>query len=50
MADRGLVSAPNAAAGLPFYIGGQPQGFFPLGSETGLPVQSTITAAPPETA
>ena len=49
MADRGLVSAPNAAAGLPFYIGGQPTGFFPLGSETGLPVESTITAAPPET-
>ena len=47
MADRGLVSAPNAAAGLPFYIGGQPTGFFPLGSETGLPVQSTITTAPP---
>jgi membrane protease subunit (stomatin/prohibitin family) len=50
MADRGLVSAPNAAAGLPFYIGGQPTGFFPLGSETGLPVQSTITLAPPEDA
>jgi membrane protease subunit (stomatin/prohibitin family) len=48
MADRGLVSAPNAAAGLPFYIGGQPTGFFPLGNETGLPVQSTITQAPPE--
>jgi membrane protease subunit (stomatin/prohibitin family) len=47
MADRGLVSAPNAAAGMPFYIGGQPSGFYPLGSETGLPVQSTITEAPP---
>jgi membrane protease subunit (stomatin/prohibitin family) len=47
MADRGLVSAPNAAAGMPFYIGGQPTGFYPLGSETGLPVQSTITEAPP---
>jgi membrane protease subunit (stomatin/prohibitin family) len=46
MAERGLVSAPNAAAGLPFYIGGQPTGFYPLGSETGLPVQSTITTAP----
>ena len=48
MADRGLVSAPNAAAGAPFYIGGTPTGFFPLASETGLPTQSTITAAPPE--
>jgi hypothetical protein len=47
MAERGLVSAPNAAAGMPFYIGGQPTGFYPLGSETGLPVQSTITEAPP---
>ncbi len=48
MADRGLVSAPNAAAGMPFYIGGQPTGFFPLGNETGLPIQSTITTAPEE--
>lgn len=37
MADKGLVSAPNAAAGLPFYIGGQPTGFYPLGSEVGVP-------------
>jgi len=36
MADRGLVSAPNAAAGVPFQIGGQPTGFYPLGPETGL--------------
>ena len=36
MAEKGLVSAPNAAAGLPFNIGGQPTGFFPLGAETGL--------------
>lgn len=35
MADRGLASAPNAAAGLPFYIGGQPTGFYPIGAETG---------------
>jgi membrane protease subunit (stomatin/prohibitin family) len=47
MADQGLVSAPNAAAGLPFFIGGQPSGFYPLGAETGLPVQSTIKAPPP---
>jgi membrane protease subunit (stomatin/prohibitin family) len=36
MADRGLVSAPNAATGQPFHIGGQPTGFYPLGSEIGL--------------
>ncbi len=48
MADRGLVSAPNAAAGMPFNIGGQPTGFIPLANEAGLPVQSTITQAPAE--
>jgi membrane protease subunit (stomatin/prohibitin family) len=37
MAEKGLVSAPNAAAGLPFTIGGQTTGFIPLGPETGLP-------------
>jgi membrane protease subunit (stomatin/prohibitin family) len=37
MAERGLVSAPNAAAGLPFNIGGQPVGVYPLGPEAGLP-------------
>jgi membrane protease subunit (stomatin/prohibitin family) len=36
MAEKGLVSAPNAAAGLPFHIGGQPTGFYPLGDETGV--------------
>ena len=37
MAEKGLVSAPNAAVGAPFQIGGQgPVGFFPVGSETGL--------------
>ena len=36
MAEKGLVSAPNAAAGLPFQIGGQPTGFYPLGPDTGL--------------
>jgi membrane protease subunit (stomatin/prohibitin family) len=30
MAARGLVSAPNAAIGAPFQIGGQPIGTFPL--------------------
>jgi membrane protease subunit (stomatin/prohibitin family) len=48
MADRGLVSAPNAAAGMPFNIGAQPTGFVPLGNEAGLPIGSTITQAPPE--
>jgi membrane protease subunit (stomatin/prohibitin family) len=46
MADRGLVSAPNAAAGVPFQIGGQPAGFYPVGPETGLPAQSTVQPAP----
>jgi membrane protease subunit (stomatin/prohibitin family) len=37
MAEKGLVSAPNAAAGVPFNIGGQPPvGFYPIGHETGL--------------
>jgi membrane protease subunit (stomatin/prohibitin family) len=37
MAEKGLVSAPNAAVGLPFQIGGQPPvGFYPVGAETGL--------------
>jgi membrane protease subunit (stomatin/prohibitin family) len=30
MAERGLVSAPNAAAGAPFQIGGQTGGFYPV--------------------
>lgn len=30
MADRGLASAPNAAAGHPFQIGGQVTGFYPI--------------------
>ena len=34
MAEKGLVSAPNAAAGLPFYIGGQPQGMFSVNTDT----------------
>src|SRR5580698_4710697 len=37
MADKGLVSAPNAAAGLPFNIGGQPTGMYNLDASTGLP-------------
>jgi membrane protease subunit (stomatin/prohibitin family) len=36
MADKGLVSAPNAAAGVPFVIGGTPAGVFPLGNEVGV--------------
>lgn len=36
MADKGLVSAPNAAAGVPFHIGGQPAGIYPLGTEVGV--------------
>ena len=37
MAEKGLVSAPNAAAGVPFQIGGQPTGMYAVGAETGLP-------------
>ena len=36
MAEKGLVSAPNAAAGQSFNIGGPATGFYPLGAETGL--------------
>jgi membrane protease subunit (stomatin/prohibitin family) len=36
MAEKGLVSAPNAAAGVPFAIGGQPAGFYSVGAEAGL--------------
>jgi len=50
MADRGLVSAPNAAAGLPFYIGGAPTGFYPLAAETGLPIASPQQEPPPPAA
>jgi len=37
MAEKGLVSAPNAAIGAPFFIGGQgTSGFYPVGAEAGL--------------
>ena len=36
MAEKGLVSAPNAAAGLPFNVGGSPSGFYSISAETGL--------------
>jgi membrane protease subunit (stomatin/prohibitin family) len=37
MAEKGLVSAPNAAVGAPFVIGGQPPvGFYNVTDETGL--------------
>ena len=37
MAEKGLVSAPNAAVGAPFMIGGQPPvGFYNITDETGL--------------
>jgi membrane protease subunit (stomatin/prohibitin family) len=47
MAERGIVSAPNAAAGVPFYIGGQPAGTYPLGIDTGLPVQAPVPPIQP---
>ena len=37
MAEKGLVSAPNAACGEPFHVGGQAQGFYSVAAETGLP-------------
>jgi membrane protease subunit (stomatin/prohibitin family) len=46
MAENGLVSAPNAAAGAPFIIGGQPTGFYPLGGETGLPIATPRQSTP----
>ena len=36
MAEKGLVSAPNAAAGVPFNIGGQSTGVYSVGADTGL--------------
>ena len=37
MAEKGLVSAPNAAAGVPFNIGGQTAGMYQVGAtDTGL--------------
>ncbi|HWB58296.1 MAG TPA: SPFH domain-containing protein [Chthoniobacteraceae bacterium] len=41
MAERGLISAPNAAAGLPFYIGGPPTGFYSVGVDATNPVPPT---------
>jgi len=36
MADKGLISAPNAAAGLPFNIGGQAMPTFGLDKDLNL--------------
>ena len=36
MAEKGLVSAPNAAAGQPFSIGGPATGFYPVGEGVGI--------------
>lgn len=41
MAEKGLVSAPNAAAGMPYYIGAQPIATVDLGTQAG--------TVPPET-
>ena len=48
MAERGLVSAPNAAAGLPFNIGGPMTGVYPLGAQTGLPTQAPAPGPAPQ--
>jgi membrane protease subunit (stomatin/prohibitin family) len=45
MADRGIVSAPNAAAGVPFQVGGQPTPIYPIGPETGLQAQPVTSLA-----
>jgi membrane protease subunit (stomatin/prohibitin family) len=37
MAEKGLVSAPNAAAGVPFQIGSPATGVYSLNTDTGLP-------------
>lgn len=41
MADKGLVSAPNAATGQPFNVGGQATGFYSVGAEAGLPEEKS---------
>jgi membrane protease subunit (stomatin/prohibitin family) len=41
MAEKGLVSAPNAAAGVPFTIGVPAAGFYQLGLENGLPAKNS---------
>jgi membrane protease subunit (stomatin/prohibitin family) len=46
MADKGLVSAPNAAVGYPFVVGGSTTGFYPVGAESGLAAEAP---APPKT-
>ncbi len=35
MAEKGLVSAPNAAVGLPYYVGIPATGTYPMGVDTG---------------
>jgi hypothetical protein len=44
MAEKGLVSAPNAAAGLPFQIGGAASGFYSI--DTGVGGNSDAASAP----
>src|SRR6202789_3055472 len=41
MAEKGLISAPNAAAGVPFQIGGQTGGFYSVDPLTNEPTQGT---------
>jgi hypothetical protein len=41
MAEKGLVSAPNAAAGVPFSIGVPAAGFYQVGPENGLPAKNS---------
>jgi membrane protease subunit (stomatin/prohibitin family) len=48
MADKGLVSAPNAAVGYPFTVGGPTTGFYPVGAEAGLPTGNPSGGNPGE--
>jgi hypothetical protein len=47
MADQGLLSAPNAAVGAPFVIGGGTLGTFPLQIGVGSPPQANPPDALP---
>jgi membrane protease subunit (stomatin/prohibitin family) len=45
MAEKGLVSAPNAAVGAPYTIGGNAAGIYPLDAESGTAAAKYTTGA-----
>src|SRR6201996_4241574 len=49
MAEKGLVSAPNAAAGVPFNIGGAATGVYPVGIDAGLGAAAGPATSVPRT-